>query len=187
MHKRLSWHQSVSFHPTRGFTLLEIITTMTIGMTLLITGIPAMHKLIQQNLHSTHVNTFVGHLHYSRSEAIKRGTNVVMCRGSKEDCARTAGWQHGWLIFVDENHNRQRDIDEQVLRYEAGWDDGIEVTSGRRRRIVYQPSGYSPGTNGTYVFCNPSYPELVRAVILSNTGRPRLSKKRPGGGPLRCI
>lgn len=188
MHSQKTGHMAVSpGHPAVGFTLVELMATMSIGMLLLISGIPAMHELIQRNLHSSHINTFVSSLHYSRSEAVKRGGNVVMCRGHESGCARTAGWHKGWLIFADQNQNREYDTGDQLLRFEQGWDDGIKVTSGRRRRIVYQPTGYSPGTNGTYVFCNPSYPDMVSAVILSNTGRPRLSKKRPGGKPLRCI
>jgi type IV fimbrial biogenesis protein FimT len=170
-----------------GFTLIEAMTGMSIGMLLLTTAIPAMQALTQRNLYSTHINSFVSHLHYSRSEAIKRGTPVVMCRSTDERrCSQTAGWHTGWIIFADNNQNRELDTQETVLRVQQGWEDGINVTSGRRRRVVYQPNGFSPGTNGTYVFCNPAYPELARAVILSNTGRPRLSETRPDGSSLRC-
>jgi type IV fimbrial biogenesis protein FimT len=136
---------------------------------------------------SAHINTFVSHLHYSRSEAVKRAGNVVMCRSSNlKDCDRTSGWEQGWIVFADRNLNRERDESEVVLAVEQGWQDGITVTSGRRRRVVYQPTGFSPGTNGTYVFCDPEYPETARAVILANSGRPRLSDSRPDGGSLGC-
>lgn len=180
-------HINALRHRMCGFTLIEVMTSISIAMLLLTSGIPAMQSLVQRNLHTTHINTFVGHLHYSRSEAIKRGTSVVMCRSTDErHCSQTAGWHTGWIVFADKNNNREVDGQETLLRIAQGWEDGISVTSGLRRRVVYQPNGFSPGTNGTYVFCNPAYPQLARAVILSNTGRPRLSETRPDGSPLGC-
>lgn len=171
----------------RGFTLLELMITLAISSILLTSGLPAMQGMLQSSLHTSHVNTFVTHLHYSRSEAVKRGRNVVMCKSEdRQSCTDTDGWHLGWIIFTDTNKNREYDEGEHLLRIEQGWKDGIAVTSGQRRRVVYQPTGQSPGTNGTYVFCNDDYPELVRAVILSNSGRPRFSRKSPDGSPLEC-
>ena len=161
--------------------------TLAVGMILLVSGVPALQGLIEENRHASHVNTFVSQLQYSRSEAIKRGQNVVMCRSEDgQNCANTAGWQLGWIVFEDHNLNREFDVDEPLLHIEQGWQDGIIVTSGQRRRVVYQPTGQSPGSNGTYVFCNTEYPEFTRAIILSNTGRPRLSRYAADGNPLEC-
>jgi type IV fimbrial biogenesis protein FimT len=171
----------------RGFSVLELLTAVSITGILLGTALPAMHSFAQKNRMSAHINTFVAHLHYSRSEAIKRADNVVMCRSADLTvCSRSNGWEEGWIVFADTNHNRERDDGESMLVVEQGWQDGITVTSGRRRRVVYQPTGFSPGTNGTYVFCDPGYPETARAVILSNSGRPRLSDSHPDGSPLGC-
>ena len=171
----------------RGFTLLELVTTLSVLSLLLGTGVPAMHALLQKTRMTTHINTFVTHLHHARSAAIKQGHNVVMCRSADLlDCSRTEGWEVGWLVFADSNFNRQRDADERILAVEQGWRDGIRVSSGQRRRVVYQPTGFSPGTNGTYIFCDPDYPDTARAVIISNSGRPRLSTTRPDGSPLGC-
>lgn len=171
----------------RGFTVLELLMSVSITGILLGTAVPAMHALVQKNRMASHVNTFVSHLHYSRSEAVKRASNVVMCRSAnRRDCARTRGWEEGWIIFTDKNTNREHDKDEAILAVAQGWEDGVSATSGRRRRVVYQPNGFAPGTNGTYVFCDPDYPDTARAVILSNTGRPRLSDTRPDGSALGC-
>lgn len=171
----------------RGFTLLEMLTGLSITAILTTTGVPAFHGLVQKNRLTTEINTFVTNLHYTRSEAIKRGIRGVMCRSSDgETCSRTQGWEEGWIIFSDRNANREFDGDDELLHVEQGWDNAITITSGRRRKIVYQNTGMSPGSNGTYVFCSPDYPEYAKAVIISNTGRPRLSKTRPDGSDLAC-
>jgi len=171
----------------RGFTLLEMLISLTVAAIITTSAIPALHGLIQRNRISNEISTFVTHLHYSRSEAIKRGARAVMCRSKDgESCSRTEGWQEGWIIFADYNANREFDGRDDLLQVKQGFDNGIAITSGRRRRIVYQTNGTSPGTNGTYVFCDPDYPEYARAIILSNLGRPRLARNRPSGDDLGC-
>jgi type IV fimbrial biogenesis protein FimT len=171
----------------RGFTLLEFMSSMSIAAVLTTTAIPAFNGLVQRNRITTEINTFVGHLHYARSEAVKRGSRVVMCRSADGlACSRTEGWHKGWITFADANANREFDPGESLLHVETGEENGVEITSGRRRRVVYQATGFSPGTNGTYIFCDPDYPEWAKAVILSNPGRPRLSDTRPDGTALDC-
>jgi len=171
----------------RGFTLLELVAGLSITAILTVTGVPAFSELVQRNRISSEINTFVTHLHYVRSEAVKRGVRVVMCRSADETgCSRTQGWQEGWIIFTDKNANRKYDGDDQLLYSRQGQENDITITSGRRRTITYQNTGQSPGSNGTYVFCNPHYPEYAKAVIISNSGRPRLSKVRPDGSELEC-
>lgn len=171
----------------RGLTLLELMSTMSIAAVLTTTAIPAFNGLIQRNRITTEINTFVGHLQYARSEAVKRGDRVVMCRSPDGlRCGRTEGWHKGWITFADDNANRERDASESLLRVEASEENGVLITSGQRRRVVYQPTGFSPGTNGTYTFCDPEHPEWAKAVILSNSGRPRLSETKPDGTSLDC-
>ena len=176
-----------TFLRQRGFTLLELMSTVSIVAVLTTTAIPSFNDLVQRNRITTEINTFVAHLHYARSEAVKRGVRVVVCRSADElNCSRTEGWHKGWITFADSNANRERNAGESLLRVEAGEENGIIITSGRRRRVVYQATGFSPGTNGTYTFCDPKHPEWAKAVILSNTGRIRLSKTKPDGSALDC-
>ena len=52
--------------------------------------------------------------------------------------------------------------------------------------MVYQTTGFTPGTNATYTFCDPDYPQFAKAIIQSNSGRIRLSRVKPDGKPLDC-
>lgn len=176
-----------TFFHQRGLTLLELMSTMSIAVVLTTTAIPAFTGLVQRNHLTTEINTFISHLHLARSEAVKRGHRVVMCRSPDGvNCGLTEGWHKGWITFADTNANRERDAGESLLRLESGKDNGITITSGRRRKVVYQATGFSPGTNGTYTFCDPDHPEWAKAVILSNSGRTRLSETAPDGSPLNC-
>lgn len=176
-----------TFFRQRGLTLLEVISNMSIAVIIMTTAVPAFSGLIQRSRISTEMNTFISHLHYARSEAIKRGSRVVICRSADGlNCTRTEGWHKGWISFADNNANRELDAGEDLLLVEAGEENGVIITSGRRRRVVYQPTGFSPGSNGTYIFCDPNHPEWAKAVVISNLGRPRISEKRPDGRALDC-
>lgn len=171
----------------RAFTLIDAIISMAILSILLSAGVPGLTHMVRQNRMAISVNEFVASLSYARSEAVKRGLRVVVCQSHDgEACAAEGGWHPGWIVFVDRNGNREYDADEALLRVSRGVHEDIQITSAQRRRIVFQPSGTSGGSNGTYVFCMPKAPPLKRAVILSNTGRVRLSDTRPDGQELQC-
>lgn len=172
---------------TRGLTLIELVAGLAIAGILLTAGIPGMTHLIRQNRMAVNVNSFVATLNYARSEAVKRGHRVVICQSREgKACESAGGWHPGWIVFADANGNREYDDEEPMLLVGQGVHPDIEITSSRRRRIVYQATGTAGGTNGTYVFCMPEAPHLKRAVILSNTGRVRLSDTGPKGEELDC-
>ena len=170
-----------------GFSLIDSLTTLAIVAIVSTTAVPSLSKFIASNRLATQVNTFVANINLARTEAVKRGKRVVMCRsGDAENCQRTAGWHVGWIVFEDDNVNREHDNDETILRIQGAFNGNTTVSSGRRRRIAFQTIGTTPGTNATYTFCAPDYPDLARAIILSNTGRARLSYKGPRNRKLVC-
>ena len=64
----------------RGFTLLEIMVVLAIVAILATLAVPSFTRLIQSNTMSSNVNTFMADMRYARSESIRRGGGVVMCR-----------------------------------------------------------------------------------------------------------
>lgn len=53
----------------------------------------------------------------ARSEAIKRGENVSLCRSANgSQCNPGDNWSDGWLVFYDDNGNRIVDGADQLIR-----------------------------------------------------------------------
>ena len=99
---------------SRGFTLIELMVTISIGAILMSLGVPMMRNLIERNAVSGQVNSFVGAVQLARSEAIKRGIQVVVCRSANAETSNTptcaasgTGWESGWIVFADRNTNEQ--------------------------------------------------------------------------------
>ncbi len=171
-----------------GHTLVEMLVTLTLAGIVLTTGIPELKRILASNRMITEINGLVAHLHLARSEAVNRGKRVVLCPGSDDGrCLGSPEWHRGYILFVDDNGNRERDTREPLIRVHAVDAPGILITSSAsRRRISYHPDGASPGSNLTFIFCESQDATPPKAVIVSNTGRPRVSRTRSDGQPLVC-
>ena len=98
-----------------GFTLLELMVVLAVAAILVTLSAPSFTRLIQSTNMSSTVNTFLADMRYARSEAIRRGGWVVMCRSNNPEAALPTcvgatdpvgnGWVSGWIIFHGADSN----------------------------------------------------------------------------------
>ena len=96
-----------------------------------------------------------------------------------------ADWNGGWITFanIDRDELPQRDANEPVLYVQQGWRLG--QISANRAAFSFRP--HTQGVvNGTIVFCDPRGSAAARAIIISHTGRPRVSQRDASNRPLVC-
>jgi type IV fimbrial biogenesis protein FimT len=172
---------------TAGTTLVELLTTLTIVAVLATVAIPSFHTFHLNNQRATVVNGFLHALFLARSEAIKRGQIVSVCRSSDgRNCeSRTGDWRGGWIVFAnrDRDDPPERDSGEDLITSSGGWPDG-SITSNRGA-YSFRPTTQGV-VNGTIVFCDSRGSAYARAIIISHTGRPRVAQRDSEGKPLRC-
>lgn len=171
-----------------GFTLVEAVICLAVLTLLLTMGIPAFQKLIIRNSMASARNTVVSQLHLARSEALKRRYKTILCPSSDgRNCLSAYEWQSGILVFTDLNGNKALDAGEPLLRYQQFDDENIRIlTSSGRRRITYRPDGMAFGYNATFTFCDVRRRLPPQGILVSNSGRPRLSDRKSDGTPLTC-
>lgn len=103
----------------RGFSLLELIITLLIISLLVSLAMPNFMSRIQDDRLTSQINEFAAALYLTRSEAIKRGGRVTMCKSAESaesaECTTDGGWEQGWLIFEDNNSNATFDKDKEDL------------------------------------------------------------------------
>lgn len=172
----------------RGFTLIELMTTLSIAAVLLTVGVPNFQEFIKSNTLSTQVNHFVSDLNFTRSEAIKRSGRVTMCRSSDAaNCDTTAGigWEKGWIIFSDQAGTAGSvDTGDIIVRTNgpAGGSITIRGNFFVKDRISFTSSGIVEPNNGTLIICDNRVKTFstdkakARAVIISKIGRIRTTK-----------
>lgn len=66
----------------RGFTLVELMITMTIALVLLMIAVPSFKNITLSNKLTTTANDLVNAINVARMEAVKRNTNTQLCSNS---------------------------------------------------------------------------------------------------------
>ncbi len=168
-------------HGQQGLTLVELLTTLAIGSVLMHLGMGSMQNWTTHNLLTTQSNTLMSNIILARSEAVKRNTRVTLRN-------KGATWQDGWTVFVDANDNGTLDGGEQVLAEQNHLPGRLTLHGNRplRHYLSYVGTGQSQRISGAiqagrFMLCDQSGqndPQHARAIVISSTGRPRISKQR---------
>ena len=173
-----------------GLTLLEVLATLALTALILGIGVPAFNGLGASSRQTAEINNFVRHLQLARSNAVKTGRDHVLCPSSDMKlCREDTDWEQGYILFEDSNSNGLRDNREPLVQASRPASEiGIDMQStAGRKHVTYRADGRSAGSNLTLTFCDPSKHIPPKAVILSNTGRPRIATTRWNGAPLACV
>ena len=164
----------------RGFTVIEILVTLSVVSILLAMAAPSYRTLVQDSQLIAQSNNFFSAMMLAKSEAIKRSSPTTICSSTNgTTCAGVTAWTSGWLVFADTDNDGTVDAGEEIIRVGSALSGQSTLTSGNRTRVTFAASGFTLGFNDTFSLCDSRGAEMSRRLILSNQGRLRTDK---GGG-----
>lgn len=161
---------------TGGFTLLELIITITIASILLGLAVPGMKGFIENNRVKVAVGQLADSLNYARSEASKRRFPVSVCPSNNTgtSCVGGAVWNGGWLVFTDDDSNGTVDGLNEVLRVVDPLPSQVTLeTIGFATSYVQYSATGELNVSGRFKICNneAGFENISRAIDVSATGR----------------
>lgn len=153
-----------------GFTLIELIVTLTIAGILIGFAGPSMRSFVFSQRLSSQTNELVADFNFARSEAIKRANNVAVCTSSNGTSC-SGNWQNGWITFVDADNSRTWTSGDSIVRIHESMPTGVAVNSSASI-VVFDASGLlANGTGaGDYILCS-SQTGKSRTINITSTGR----------------
>jgi type IV fimbrial biogenesis protein FimT len=172
----------------RGVTLIELLCSLGIVAILSAIAVPEMGHIQRAVARRTTVNDFFHSLFLARSKAIMINAVVSICRSHDGIVCETknTNWEGGWIVFVNKDRDQpaDRDANEEIIYRHAAWQGGV-ITSNRQS-FSFRPISQAD-VNGTIVFCDlHGNPSDARAIIISHTGRPRISTRDADNHALKC-
>lgn len=168
-----------------GFTLLELIVTVTVLAVLLGVGIPSFNSTIASSQLTSQANRILTALNAARMEAVKRNTQAIICTSANGTACNGTSWASGWLIFMDANKNETLDDGEPIFaKAEAMTNVSATGNAPVASKVVFQADGTVLGvSNGTIRVCKPTtaVSENARDIVINAGGRARIERKALSG------
>ena len=173
------------YHPhQKGLSFVELLIVIAVAAILAAFAMPSLTDFLRNNRAVAQINDLQTSLNLARSEAIKRNTQVVICKSDNGTSCKDSGtaWQDGWIVFVDSNLDNQVTNASDIIQVHQGLDGGNTLVF-TPTRVVYASSGLATsGTTGTFVLCDSRGANHAKGLIIGASGRARLAQDGDDNG-----
>lgn len=181
-----------SMRNVRGMTVVELLIAVAILGILVTLAAPSFqHQVVSANVSSA-VNTFMSDLRFARSEAVRRGSAVVVCRSDSPEattpaCGSGSGangnWVSGWVVFDDRDGDGSFSTGDLILRVQSPLKapDAITEATAGSTKFQFTALGRQKSLNNatTITFGQTIDTRDQRVICVNWAGRVRIAG--PGG------
>ena len=160
-----------------GFTLIDVILTLSIISILISIALPSFSAYVKQAQVKTASNSLLEAINLTRTQAIMTNKRATIRKQNE--------WSEGWEIFIDTDNDGVRDVNEKLIQMQEKF-NGIKIITNRpiTNNVSYIGTGESrsaSGTSGggfqagTFTICPTAKGKGVQ-LILARGGRIRVAK-----------
>lgn len=175
---------------SNGFTLIELMVTVSIFAIILGLGIPNLRTFLVRNQAAQITTEFASDVSRARIEAINRNNCVTICLSANTANALTGGtpscdasgsnWQAGWIIFSNPTcsatENDPTSTGAELIAVRQAGLSNFQLTpeSGTLTRLIFESRGISSSGQQNLklqYLPEPATSPHYRSICLSTAGR----------------
>jgi type IV fimbrial biogenesis protein FimT len=161
---------------------VEVLVALAIALLLARLAIPAFRDWIATQSMLNEARRLADSLHLARSEAIKSGYRVNVCKSrDRSHCTLAGGWDTGYIVYADTSRDGHVDPDELLVRVEGPAAPGVSIRANHPldNYVSFTSLGYARLLNGalqmgTFTLCRDG--QRAFQVVIANSGRVRIDK-----------
>lgn len=127
-----------------GFTLMELMTALTVLGILLVLAGPGLGNLVDESRLSGSARDFVVDFALARNEAAMRGRRVTVCTSTNGTSCANASWNDGRLVFIDNGAVGAVNVGDVILSTTPALEPSIATTpldAAGAFFLSFEPSG----------------------------------------------
>ncbi|MDO9597736.1 MAG: GspH/FimT family pseudopilin [Azoarcus sp.] len=157
----------------KGFTLIELMVTISVLGVLLALAVPSFSNATLGGKLGATANDLVASAHLARSEAIKRNGAVRLCIAPNNGTACASGsWHQGWIVIAADG--------TLIFRHSAAPTGFLITESSSTTSVEFLPSG-GVSTPASLKVCRSSpLGSQERVVRINAAGRAKVRKETTG-------
>lgn len=151
--------------------------TIVIAVVILTIGIPSFRTILLNNQRAAAANEFLASVNYTRSEALNRRAQVILCQtktvtakaGDDIPCGDGTGYESGWIVYVPTADKKKIST---LLRASEPLTSGITLRGNATvaTNVVFGNVGQAVGSNGSFRLCDSRAEAANSRVFVIATG-----------------
>ena len=162
----------------RGHTLTELLTVFGVVAIVAAAAVPAFTNLLLDSHRNAAITTAMHAVNLARQLAAIRDESIRLCGTRDErECSGRTDWSTG-LLLANDGDDLRRSLSLVAARRAP------QIRSNRA--IVSFEGGSGFASPATLTICDRRGAAAARALIISRTGRPRVSERDASDRPLTC-
>lgn len=165
----------------KGWTLIELLVTLTISSLLLGFSINGFSALQERSKATLAINRLAFGIQNARHAALTRRQVITLCPSSDGiNCGRN--WDDTLILFSGDPSSPSKKI---IQHYAASPHSGKIIWRSFRQdnKLQMNVNGLTLAYNGTFIYCPPSNnPKNAKALVLNKSGRTRIAQDLNGDG-----
>ena len=139
----------------RGLTLIELMVGIAVLAVVMAVATPSYKQFGRTTRVLTQASELQNAMAYARSESLRRGVRVSVCRSADPQaaspvCSGSGDWASGWIVFTDSGTTGTIDGSDVVLRAgNPATNSAVTAAGNLDAWVAFSPQGLALTKGGT--------------------------------------